>query len=298
MDVVVSGSSGLIGTALIEALRSAGHRAIRLVRDASGSDDTVRWDPARGAIDAAGLEGVDAVVHLAGEGIATRRWSDEQKRRIRDSRVDGTTLLARTLASLQRPPRVLVSASGINYYGDRGDTVLTEEEPPADTFLARVVVEWEEATRPASDAGIRVACARSGMVLSPKGGALAKMLPLFRFGLGGRFGSGRQYWSWISLPDEVRAFVFLLENDVSGPVNLTAPRPVTNAQFTKALASVLRRPAILPVPSFGPKLVVGAELAQELLFTSSRIVPRKLLDAGFTFEHDELADALRAVLER
>ena len=161
-----------------------------------------------------------------------------------------------------------------------------------------MVVEWEDATRPARDAGIRVACTRSGMVLSPKGGALAKMLPLFRFGLGGRFGNGRQYWSWISLQDEVRAFLFLLDHDVSGPVNFTAPQPVTNAQFTKALASVLRRPAVVPVPAFGPKLVVGGELAQELLFTSARIVPRKLLDAGFTFEHDELTDALRAVLER
>ncbi|HEX7094936.1 MAG TPA: TIGR01777 family oxidoreductase [Acidimicrobiales bacterium] len=297
MDVVVTGSSGLIGTALLDELRHAGHRPIRMVRTETAGGDAIRWDPDRGTIDAAGLEGVDAVVHLAGAGIGDRRWTPERKRLVRESRMRSTALLAETLARLQRPPKVLVTASGINHYGDRGDAVLTEDEPPATTFLARLVVDWEGATRPAADAGIRVAFARSGMVLSPRGGALARMLPLFRFGLGGRFGNGRQYWSWISLPDEVRAFVFVLEHDMTGPVNFTAPEPVTNAQFTKTLARVLRRPAVVPVPAFGPKLLVGAELAQELLFTSARIVPRKLLDAGFRFEHADLESALRAVLD-
>jgi uncharacterized protein len=295
MDVVVSGSSGLIGTALVDALGKAGHRPIPLVRrDPTG--DAIRWDPDAGTIDAAALEGVDAVVHLAGEGIASKRWSLEQKRRILESRTRGTSLLADTLAGLQRKPGVFVSASAIGYYGERGSDVLTEDDLAATTFLGEVVVAWEAAARPAVEAGIRVAHPRTGIVLSPAGGALAESLPLFKVGLGGRFGSGRQYWSWISLPDEVRALQWLLDHDLAGPVNLTAPEPVTNAAFTKALGAELHRPTLLPIPKFGPAAKLGSELAQELLYTSSRVVPTKLLASGFKFEHEDIETALHAVL--
>jgi uncharacterized protein len=295
MDVVVSGSSGLIGTALVDALGKAGHRPIPLVRrDPTG--DAIRWDPDAGTIDAAALEGVDAVVHLAGEGIASKRWSLEQKRRILESRTRGTSLLADTLAGLQRKPGVFVSASAIGYYGERGSDVLTEDDLAATTFLGEVVVAWEAAARPAVEAGIRVAHPRTGIVLSPAGGALAESLPLFKVGLGGRFGSGRQYWSWISLPDEVRALQWLLDHDLAGPVNLTAPEPVTNAAFTKALGAELHRPTLLPIPKFGPAAKLGSELAQELLYTSSRVVPTKLLESGFKFEHEDIETALHAVL--
>jgi uncharacterized protein (TIGR01777 family) len=297
MDVAVSGSHGLIGTALVEALSAGGHRPIRLVRRDEGGD-TILWDPERGSIDAAALEGIDAVVHLAGEGIGARRWTDEQKRKILESRTRGTALLADTLASLQRKPTVLVSASAIGYYGERGGDVLTEDEPPTTTFLGEVVVAWESAARPAADGGIRVTHPRTGIVLSPRGGALAESLPLFKFGLGGRFGTGRQYWSWISLTDEIRALMWLLDHDLRGPVNLTAPAPVTNAAFTKALGAVLHRPTLLPIPKFGPAVKLGRELTQELLYTSSRVVPAKLLASGFTFEHPDLDTALRAVLAK
>jgi uncharacterized protein len=302
MDVVVTGSSGLIGSALVDVLRDGGHRPIRLVRgenDAASRDgDVLRWDPSTGSIEADGFEGVDAVVHLAGENIGARRWSEEQKRRIRDSRVHGTSLIAETLAARQRPPKTLVTASGINYYGDRGATPLTEAEPPANTFLADVVVAWEAAADPARHAGIRVAHARNAMVLSEDSGALQRMLPLFKLGLGGRFGRGDQYWSWITLDDEIRALLWLLGHDLAGPVNFASPGAVTNAEFTKALAEVLHRPAFLPVPSFGPKLVVGSELADELLFTSANVVPQALTDSGFRFEHTTIGPALRAVLGR
>jgi uncharacterized protein (TIGR01777 family) len=297
MDVVVSGASGMIGSALVAALAADGHRPIELVRRPTPGD-TLRWDPEAGTIDRHGLEGVDAVVHLAGEGIATNRWSDEQKRRILESRTVGTSLIASTLARLDRPPKVLVSASAIGYYGERGDVPLTEQEPPGRSFLSEVVVAWEAAAQPAADAGIRVVHPRTGIVLSPHEGALAKMLPLFKLGLGGRFGNGRQYMSWISLHDEVQALIWLLDHDVSGPVNLTGPRPVTNAEFARALGGVLHRPSLLPVPAFGPKLVVGRELATELLFTSIRAVPRKLLDSGFEFAHTDVTSALSAVLQK
>jgi uncharacterized protein (TIGR01777 family) len=295
MDVVVTGSTGLIGTALFDALAAGGHRPIRMVRgEATG--DSIRWDPEAGTIDAASLEGVDAVVHLAGEGIAAKRWSDEQKRKILESRTKSTALLAGTLAGLTRKPSVLVSASAIGYYGERGDDVLSEDEPPARTFLGEVVVAWEAAAAPAAEAGIRVAHPRTGIVLSKDGGALAESLPLFKLGLGGRFGHGRQYWPWITLTDEVRAIEWLLGHDLAGPVNLTAPNPVTNAEFTKALGAALHRPTLFPVPKFGPAAKLGRELAQELLYTSSRVVPTKLLASGFTFAHEHIDDALRAVL--
>lgn len=299
MDIAVTGATGFIGSALVDALRSDGHRVATLARgDRPAGVDTVRWDPAAGTIDAASLDGIDAVVHLAGEPIGARRWNDEVKRRILDSRVRGTDLLARTLADLNRPPSVLLSGSAIGVYGERGDDVLTERSPAGSGFLADVVTAWEAATEPATAAGIRVAHLRTGIVLGPGGGALGKILPLFRFGLGGRLGSGRQWWSWISLTDEVRAIRFLLDADVSGPVDLTAPEPVTNATFTKALGRALGRPTVLPVPRFGPNLLLGSELATELLFTSQRVLPAVLDGAGFAFEHRALPDALRAELTR
>lgn len=311
MDIAITGSTGLIGTALRTLLEAEGHRVVSVVRPGSTSgaasaaagrsDGTISWDPAAGAIDRQGFEGLDAVVHLAGAPIAGRRWNAAYKATIRDSRVDATALLAATLASLQRPPRVLLSGSAIGIYGDRGEEVLTESSapaPPNRDFLAEVCAAWEAATGPAGEAGIRVAHLRTGVVLARGGGALAKMLPLFRFGLGGRFGSGRQYWSWISLADEIAAIRFLLDHDVSGPVNLTAPHPATNAAFTKALATALGRPAFLPVPAFGPKTLLGAELASALLFSSARVVPQGLTDAGYAFTHAELAPAFRSVLDK
>jgi uncharacterized protein (TIGR01777 family) len=267
-----------------------------VVRHHPVGPDEIGWDPSAGQIDAEALEGIVAVVHLAGESIASHRWTAEQKQRIERSRVEGTQLLAKTLAGLSRPPKVLLSGSAMGIYGDRGDEVLTEASPPADTFLARVCKQWEAATNDAADAGIRVANLRTGLVLSRHGGALAKMLPLFKLGLGGRLGSGRQYWSWISLHDEVTAIRWLLDHAVSGPVNLVAPTPVTNAQFTKSLAAAVHRPALLPVPPIGPRLLLGGELANELLFTSARVVPTALDGHGYTFRHPDLASGLDAAL--
>jgi uncharacterized protein (TIGR01777 family) len=296
MDIAVTGASGLIGSRLVAGLRADGHRVRRLVRHQSGQADEVSWDPSAGTIDAAGLEGIDALVHLAGEGIGERRWSPEQKSRIERSRLAGTALVATTLTRLDRPPRVLISGSGVNYYGEAGDRVLTEASPPGDDFLARLCVRWEAATGPAEAAGIRVAHIRTGPVLARGGGALGRMLPLFRFGLGGRLGSGRQYWSWIALDDEVGAIRWLLEHEVAGPVNLCAPEPATNAELTRALGRVLRRPTVLAVPRFGPRLVLGRELADQLLFTSVRAVPAVLVESGYQFRQPDLESALRAAL--
>ncbi|MFZ4517347.1 MAG: TIGR01777 family oxidoreductase [Microthrixaceae bacterium] len=297
MDIAVTGSTGLIGTRLVRDLTAEGHRVLRLVRpgSASAGGDTATWDPAGGTIDGAALEGIDAVVHLAGEGIAEKRWTDEQKARILSSRTEGTGLLARTLASLDRPPAVFLSGSAIGYYGDTGDRPTDESGPAGDDFPARVCVEWEAAAAPAVEAGLRVVYLRTGIVLDSDGGALARQLPFFRFGLGGRAGSGRQYLSWITLRDEVRAIRFLLGAGPAGPVNLTAPEPVTNAEFTKGLGRVLGRPTTI-LPMFGPRLLFGRELADSLLLTSQRVVPAALEAAGFTFEDPELEGALRAVL--
>jgi uncharacterized protein (TIGR01777 family) len=294
--VAVTGSTGFIGTSLVRALRTGGHDVVRVVRGpAPHGETTIRWDPEAGTIDAAGLAGIDAAVHLAGEPIAGGRWTDEQKRRIIESRRKGTTLLATTLAGLSPAPAVLVSQSGIDYYGDRGDEVLTEDSGPGDGFLTDVCEAWEGATAPAADAGIRVATTRTGLVLGMEGGAFPRLVRLARFGLGGRLGGGRQWWSWIALADEVAAIEFLLTTDVAGPVNLTAPGPVTNADFATALGRVVHRPTFLPTPSFGPKLVLG-EMADSLLFASKRVRPEKLLGAGFAFASPELEPALRAVL--
>ncbi|MGH9049230.1 MAG: TIGR01777 family oxidoreductase [Acidimicrobiia bacterium] len=297
MDVAITGASGLIGSALVPALRRDGHRVLRLVRDGSGSADTIEWDPAAGRIDAAGLDGVAAVVHLAGAGIGDKKWTPERKREIRESRTRGTTLLAETLAGLASKPSVLVSASGVDYYGVHGDEVLTEESPPGDGFLAEVCVAWEGATAPAEQAGIRVVRMRTGPVLSADGGVLKRMLFPFKVGLGGRIGTGKQWMSWISIVDHVGAIRHVLgRDDVAGPVNSTAPNPVTNADYTKTLGSVVRRPTAIPTPITPLKVLYGMELVHSLLLTGQRVVPRRLLDTGYRFEHPALEPALRALL--
>jgi uncharacterized protein (TIGR01777 family) len=296
MDVVVTGSSGLIGSALKAVLERAGHRMVPMVRS-EGAGEAIHWDPDRGEIDAAGLEGVGAVVHLAGEGIGNRRWNEAHKAKVMSSRTVGTSLLSQTLAKLDKAPRVLVSGSAVGYYGDRGDEVLTESSRPGNDFLADVCTAWEAATTPAKEAGIRVAHIRTGIVLAGQGGVLPKMLMPFKFGVGGKLGSGRQWMSWISLEDEVGAILHLLGDEApGGAFNLTAPNPVTNADLTKALGEALHRPTLIPAPKFALKAALGGEMAEELLLVSQRALPTRLLDSGYTFAHPELADALKVAL--
>lgn len=297
MDIAITGSSGLIGSAVVDSLVAAGHRVRCLVRTKGElSSNQVYWNPDQGILDARYLEGVEAIVHLAGENIAARRWSPTQKERILQSRVRGTTLLARTLAEMSRPPRVLVSASAIGFYGDRGETPLTESSAPGQGFLAEVCREWEASTRPAADAGVRVVCLRLGVVLSSRGGALAKMLTPFRLGLGGRIGHGRQWMSWIALDDVVGVIHHALNDTmVRGPVNAVAPNPVTNREFTRALGQALRRPTVLPMPAFAARLVFG-EMADELLLTSARVQPAVLASREFKFQFNDIDDALAHVL--
>jgi uncharacterized protein len=296
MRVLVSGSSGLIGTALVPRLCSHGHEVVRLVRRPADDADTARWDPETGELDSGVLDGVDAVIHLAGEGIAERRWTDEQKRRILDSRVAGTDLLARAIAAQSNSP-ILFSGSAIGFYGDRGDEELTEESGPGTGFLAEVVKAWEGATKPAEDAGARVVHLRTGVVLAANGGALKRMLTPFKLGLGGRIGSGKQWFSWITLGDEVRAIERALDDaDLSGPLNLCSPNPVTNAEFTKTLGAVMRRPTFLPTPTFGLKAMLGGELVEEILLGGQRVLPARLTANQFDFAQPELEGALRALL--
>jgi hypothetical protein len=297
MKVAVTGSSGLIGGALVPFLRASGHDVLRLVRRETRALDEARWEPETGAVFGAALEGVDAVVHLAGENIAAGRWTAAKKARLRSSRVGPTRRLAETLAGLPLRPQLLVSASALGYYGHRGDAWVSEDDPPADDFLARLSVEWERATEPAAAAGIRVAHLRTGIVLSPAGGALAKMLLPFRLGLGGVVGPGTQYVSWIAIDDHVGAIGHLLaRSDVAGPLNLAAPQPVTNAELAKTLGRVLHRPTILPVPAFALRLLLG-EMAEEVL-GSTRLRPQRLLASGYSFRFPELEGALRHVLGR
>jgi uncharacterized protein (TIGR01777 family) len=295
--VAVAGSSGLIGSALCRRLEGQGHQVTRMVRRRGRPGETTAyWDPTIGAIDRDKLEGLDAVVNLAGAGIGARRWTPARKQLVLDSRTQSTALLARTLTVLDNPPRALVNASAVGFYGDRADEIITEQSGPGSDFLATVCQLWEAAAALASHNGVRVAFARSGLVLSPAGGALPKLLPLFRVGLGGRLGAGSQWWSWISLDDEVDALVWLIEHDVSGPVNLTSPNPVTNREFTATLARVVSRPALMPVPRFGPRLLLGRELADSLLFTSARVRPAVLLEGGYGFKDVELEEGLRRML--
>lgn len=293
--VAVTGASGFIGSALVDALRRDGHRVSRLVRREARAPDEIGWSPQGGRVDAAALEEVDAVVHLAGESVG-QRWTAEVKRRIRESRVEGTRLLAETLASLGRGPEVFLSASAVGIYGDRGDERLTEGSLPGSDFLATVGQQWEAAAEPAARAGIRVAHPRFGVVLHPEGGALERMLPPFRLGAGGRLGSGEQWMSWISLPDTVAALRFLLDaRELSGPFNVVAPEPVTNRELTEELGEVLGRPTLFPVPAMALRLLFG-EMADATLLVSQRATPDRLLANGFTFQHPRLGGALRAAL--
>lgn len=299
MDVAISGATGLIGTALAASLRADGHRVLRLRRGGVSGDDVVGWDPEAGRIDAPALEGVDAVVHLAGESLGERRWTDEQKARIRESRVRGTAVLAAAVASRERKPRVFVSASAIGYYGDRGDEILTEDSASGHDFLAEVCRAWEAETQPAADAGVRTVTVRSGLVLARHGGALQRMLLPFRIGVGGRQGSGKQWMSWITLDDEVAAIRAVVDDErVHGACNLTAPNPVTNQEFAHALGHVLHRPAVLPTPMLPLRLRYGAELVETLLLVSQRVLPAKLEAHGFAFRHPVLEPALDAILRR
>ncbi len=296
MKIAVTGASGLIGSGLVPALRADGHEVLRLVRRPTRSADEARWDPAAGAVDRTALAGVEAVVHLAGAGVGDHRWTDAYKREIRGSRVSGTTAISEAMAALSPRPRVLLSGSAIGWYGDTGDRVVDESEPAGSGFLAETVQAWEASTAAAEAAGIRVAHLRTGLVVSGTGGAWGRRLfPIFRMGLGGRLGSGRQYVSFISLEDHVRAMRFLLgAGQVTGPVNLTAPHPVTNAEITAAMGRVLHRPTVLPVPAVALRIVLG-EFSSDVL-GSQRVIPRRLLDAGFEFRHPRIADALRGAL--
>lgn len=296
MLVVVAGASGLIGTALTDSLRADGHEVRRLVRRAARAGDEVDWDPTAGRLDPAALAGADAVVNLSGAGIGDKRWSGEYQQVLRDSRLEPTDLLARTIAELANPPRTYVCASAVGFYGDTGEAAVDESAPAGTGFLSRLVVDWEAAAAPAAAAGVRVVTLRTGIVLTRRGGALAQLLPLFSFGLGGRLGSGRQWMSWITLADHVRATRHLLEDaGVAGPVNLTAPQPVRNQEFTAALGRALRRPAALAVPALALRARFGG-FADEGLLVSQRVLPARLTAAGFAFAHPDLDTALGAVL--
>ncbi|MGX1976078.1 TIGR01777 family oxidoreductase [Streptomyces kronopolitis] len=293
MRIAITGSTGLIGTALVRSLRTDGHEAVRLVRRAPAAAGEVRWDPKRQELDPAGLAGCEAVVHLAGAGVGDHRWTAAYKQEIRDSRVLGTRTLAAALTAMDTPPRVLVSGSAIGYYGDTGDRRTDESAPAGHGFLPEVCTAWEDAAQPVRDAGIRTAFARTGLVVARSGGAWGRLFPFFRLGLGGRFGDGSQYWSFISLADHIAALRHLLDtDDLSGPVNLTAPEPVTNREATAVMGHVLNRPTLCTVPAPVLRAALG-EFAGDVL-GSQRVVPRRLLDSGFAFRHPRIIDAIRA----
>ncbi|MGW0363180.1 TIGR01777 family oxidoreductase [Streptomyces sp. NPDC002990] len=296
MRIAVTGSSGLIGKALVRSLRADGHDVVRFVRRATAAPEEARWDPARGQVDPAGLAGCAAVVHLAGAGVGEHRWTAAYKKEIRDSRVLGTAALAQALAAMEQPPAVLVSGSAIGYYGDTGDRTVDEDAPPGHGFLPSVCVEWEAAAAPARAAGIRTAFARTGLVVAREGGAWGRLFPVFRAGVGGRLGNGRQYWSHISLRDEIAALRHIIDTpSLSGPVNLTAPEPLTNRQVTAAMGRVLRRPAVLPVPAVALRIALG-EFAEDVL-GSQRARPARLLESGFVFRDPGIEQAIRAALD-
>jgi uncharacterized protein len=292
--VLVTGSSGLIGSALLTSLRAHGAQVARLVRGPASGEDQISWDPAR-PLSPEAVSGFDAVIHLAGESVVGR-WTTAKKARIRNSRVSGTRNLAQAVAKTKNHPRVLITASAVGYYGDRADEVLNEQSASGAGFLADVCREWEAANQPAADAGIRTVQIRIGVVLSPDGGALQKMLPPFRLGVGGNLGSGRQWMSWIHIQDMVGAVHHILKNDLlQGPVNMVALKPVTNAEFTRTLASVLSRPAVFPVPAFAAKVLFG-QMAEEVLLAGQRVEPARLITSGYPFQYSDLRKALEAVL--
>lgn len=297
MQVLISGASGLVGRELTVFLERRGDSVLKLVRTKARTDKkNVYWDPDAGLLDVAGLENVDAVVHLAGENISEGKWTDEKKARIRDSRVKGTTLLSNHIAALKAKPRVLVSASAIGIYGNRGSEVLTENSSPGNDFLSGVCRDWESSTKAAKEAGIRVVNARIGIVLSKAGGALGKLLVPFKMGIGGKVGDGKQYMSWIAIADLISAIAFAIDSDfLNGPVNLVAPNPVTNEAFTNTLGAVLSRPTVLPAPAFAMRMLFG-EMADALLLSSARVMPEKLISSGYKFQYPELKSALKSVL--
>ena len=299
MKILISGSHGLVGSALINLLTAEQHEVVRLVRNARAASTEIEWHPEKGVIDKERLEDrFDAVVHLAGENIAAGRWTDAKKRAILESRVKGPALLSETLATLRNPPPVFVSASAIGYYGNRGEEKLTEQSAPGTGFLADVCREWEKATAPAMEKGIRTVHARFGIILAGEGGALKQMLTPFRMGIGGRVGNGKQWMSWIALDDVVRAVRFTIyDNVVNGPVNFTSPFPVTNAEFTKTLGSVLRRPTLFPIPAFSVRLAFG-EMGDALLLSSQRVEPAVLQGRGYSFQSPRLELALRRLLHK
>lgn len=298
MKILISGSSGLVGKALTKSLTNDGHEVVRLVRRTPSSAAEIEWHPNKGHIDAERLNGIDAVVHLAGESIASGRWTGEKKRAIRDSRVKGTAILSEALARLSAPPSAFISASAIGYYGNRGDELLVETSPPGNDFLAGVCIEWENATRPAVEKGIRTVQTRFGIILDEHEGALGKMLTPFRMGVGGRVGSGRQWVSWVALDDVVNALKFLIADATTrGPVNIVSPNPVTNDEFTKTLGHLLSRPTLLPVPEFALRLAFG-EMGDALLLVSQRVKPGVLEQSGFKFTWPNLESALVHILHK
>lgn len=295
MRILVSGSRGLVGSNLVPLLRQNGHEVVRLVRSFPQPGD-ILWNPEKGELNAEDLEGLDAVVHLAGDNIASGRWTTEKKNAIRTSRVDGTKLLCDTLASLKKRPEVIISASAIGYYGDRASEILTEKSKAGTGFLADVCRDWEAATVSAQAAGIRVALLRIGVVLSREGGALTKMLPPFRAGVGGKLGSGKQYLSWISIDDLCSIILHTIKHhELNGPVNAVSPNPVTNEEFTSALGATLKRPTIFPVPEFAAHLLLG-EMADELLLSSALVKPEKLVESGYQFSNPQIQQALKCIL--
>ena len=292
MRVVIAGSSGLIGAALVEDLRLAGHEVLRLVRREPKAASEVKWNPNTGEIDLTALTGVEVIINLAGAGVGDHRWTDKYKAEILNSRVNATNTIVKAVVELK--PKVLINASAIGFYGETGDREVDETSNSGTGFLVDVVKAWEAATEPAKTAGVRVVNIRTGLVVSGKGGAWARLLPIFKAGLGGQLGSGKQYWSFISLRDEINAIKFVMENNqISGPVNLTAPNPVTNREVTKAMSKVLRRPALLPVPAFALKLVLG-EFSQEVL-GSARVLPKALQSAGFSFQDPDIVSAIKTL---
>jgi uncharacterized protein (TIGR01777 family) len=289
--IAVTGASGLIGNALVGYLKSQGHTVQRLVRRAAVSSDEITWDPIAGTVDMEALAGVDAVIHLAGAGVSDKRWTKKYKSEILNSRLLGTTTIAKAVAIVK--PQVFISASAIGWYGESGNRAVIESDRVGDDFLAAVCREWESAADLAAD--VRTVKLRTGLVLDPTGGALGKMLPIFRFGLGGKLSNGKQWWSWITLHDQIRAIAFLLENKISGPVNLTSPNPVTNSEFTAGLARAMHRPALFPVPAFALKIALGGFSAEVL--GSKKVMPQALTEAGFTFDYPHISSALEKLVD-